>query len=215
MVHIDSLIDELWSNSPPRSVRTTLHTYIYHLRRCITENELAPDAEKMLATKHSGYQLNIDPAQVDLYRFGELGQLGRQRQEAGDHAGAADACRAALDLWSGLPLANVHCGPLLTAHRTELLEERRTVLHIRIEAEISSGRHRELIGELRSLTTGSPLDETLHGQLMRALGRSGRRSDAMAVYRQVRARLAGELGVEPCDNLQTLHRELIAEGDHR
>jgi DNA-binding SARP family transcriptional activator len=215
MIHIDTLIRELWSDNPPRTVRTTLHTYVYHLRRCIVQNRLAADAEKMLATKQSGYTFNIDPSQVDTYRFGQLQQLGFERQSAGDHAGAADACRAALDLWSGPPLANVYCGPVLSAYRTELLEQRRSVLHLRIEAEIVSGRHRELIGELRSLTTGSPLDETLHGQLMRALGRSGRRSDAMAVYRRLRTRLAGELGVEPCDDLQLLHRELISEGDHR
>jgi DNA-binding SARP family transcriptional activator len=215
MVHIDTLIRELWSDNPPRTVRTTLHTYVYHLRRCIQQNELADDAEKLLVTKHSGYTFNIDPSQVDTHRFVRLQQTGYERQAAGDHAGAADACREALDLWSGPPLANIHCGPVLSAYRTELLELRRSVLHLRIEAEIVSGRHRELIGELRSLTTGSPLDEALHGQLMRALGRSGRRSDAMAVYRKLRTRLAGELGVEPCDDLQSLHRELISEGDHR
>jgi DNA-binding SARP family transcriptional activator len=215
MVHIDTLIRELWSDNPPRTVRTTLHTYVYHLRRCIDQNGLAADGEKMLATKQSGYAFYIDPARVDTHRFVRLRQLGHEHQDAGDHAAAADAYRAALDLWSGPPLANVHCGPILSAYRTELLEQRRSVLHLRIEAEIVSGKHRELIGELRSLATGSPLDEALHGQLMRVLGRSGRRSDAMAVYRRLRSRLAGELGVEPCDDLQVLHRELISEGDHR
>ncbi len=215
MVHIDTLIRELWSDNPPRTVRTTLHTYVYHLRRCIDQNRLAADGEKMLATKQSGYTFYIDASQVDTHRFIRLQQLGHEHQDAGDHAAAADAYRAALDLWSGPPLANVHCGPILSAYRTELLEQRRSVLHLRIEAEIISGKHRELIGELRSLATGSPLDEALHGQLMRVLGRSGRRSDAMAVYRRLRSRLAGELGVEPCDDLQVLHRELISEGDHR
>ncbi len=215
MVHVDTLIRELWSDHPPRTVRTTLHTYVYHLRRCIDQNELAADGAEMLTTKQSGYTFHIDPAQVDTHGFIRLQQQGQKLQAAGDHTGAGDAYRAALDLWSGPPLANVPCGPILSAYRTELLEQRRSVLHLRIEAEIASGRHRELIGELRSLTTSSPLDESLHGQLMRALGRSGRRSDAMAVYRQLRSRLAGELGVEPCNDLQTLHRDLISEGDPR
>src|SRR5436305_8436007 len=72
MVHIDTLIHELWSNTPPRTVRTTLHTYIYHLRRCIMENHLAADAEKLLVTKQFGYIFNIDPAQVDVYEFDRL-----------------------------------------------------------------------------------------------------------------------------------------------
>jgi SARP family transcriptional regulator, regulator of embCAB operon len=215
MVHIDTLIQELWSDNPPRTVRTTLHTYVYHLRRCLTDRQLADDADKMLTTRQSGYALHIDPTRIDVHDFGVLQQCGNDRRAVGDHAGAADSYRRALDLWSGAPLANLHCGPILSAYRTELVEQRRNVLHLRIEAEIASGHHRELIGELRSLVTGRPLDEALHGQLMRALGRSGRRSDAMTVYRGLRSRLAGELGVEPCDELQLLHRDLISEGDHR
>jgi DNA-binding SARP family transcriptional activator len=217
MVHIDTLIQELWSDNPPRTVRTTLHTYVYHLRRCIADHGLTADgdADKMLITRQSGYALNIDPTQVDVHDFGVLQHLGNDRRAQGDHAGAAETYRSALDLWSGTPLANLHCGPVLSAYRTELIEHRRNVLHLRIEAEIAGGHHRELIGELRGLATRSPLDEALHGQLMRALGRSGRRSDAMTVYRGLRSRLAGELGVEPCDELQNLHGELISEGDHR
>jgi DNA-binding SARP family transcriptional activator len=215
MVHIDTLIEELWSENPPRTARTTLHTYVYHLRRCIDQNRLAVDADRMLVTKPSGYTFYIEPGQVDVHEFEDLHHLGRELHDKGDPAGAGDAYRSALDLWAGAPLANVPCGPVLSAYRTELLELRRSVLHLRIEAEITEGRHRELIGELRSLATGDPLDEALHGQLMRVLGRSGRRSDAMAVYRGLRTRLSDELGVEPCDDLQLLHQDLISEGDHR
>jgi DNA-binding SARP family transcriptional activator len=214
IVHFDSIMQELWANDPPRTVRTTLHTYVYHLRRCLGENELAPTPQALLATKAPGYVFHIDPASVDVFTFGRLHQEGLQLGREGRHAEAAQIYRSALDLWTGPPFANVHCGPVLSAYAMELNEQRRSTLHLRIEAEIISGRHRELIGELRSLTTANPLDEALHGQLMRVLGRSGRRSDAMAVYRMLRKRLTEELGVEPCDELQLLHRDLISEGDH-
>jgi len=214
MVNFDTIAHELWANDPPRTARTTLHTYVYHLRRCIEENELAGSAETMLATKAPGYVFRIDPAQVDVFTFQQLQLEGQELQRQERHAEAAETFRKALDLWSGPPLANVSCGPVLSAYTMELLEQRRGTLHRRIEAEFANGRHRELIGELRSLTAGNPLDEALHGQLMRALGRSGRRSDAMTVYRTLRKRLTEELGVEPCDDVQLLHRELISEGDH-
>lgn len=214
MVHMDTIIQELWADDPPRSVRTTMHTYVYHLRRCIDQHGLAADGAEMLSTKAPGYVFHISPEQVDSFTFTRLQQQGQELQRQNRFAEAADTFRAALDLWSGPPLANVHCGPVLSAYTTELLEQRRATLHQRIEADITSGRHRELIGELRSLTTGNPLDEALHAQLMRALGRSGRRSDAMAVYRTLRMRLSQELGVEPCDELQLLHRDLLTDGDH-
>ncbi|MFD1151043.1 AfsR/SARP family transcriptional regulator [Saccharothrix hoggarensis] len=213
VVHIDSIVRELWADNPPRSVRTTMHTYVYQLRRCIEENQLAPFGEPMLVTKAPGYVLRISPEQVDVFEFQALQRRGRELLDHGRFAEAARCFRAALDLWSGSPLGNVQCGQVLSAYVLELTEERRSTLHLRIEAEIGAGAHHELIGELRSLISRNPMDEALHSQLMRVLGRSGRRSDALAAYRQLRARLNGELGVEPCDELQVLHRNLLCEGD--
>ncbi|MEV6647272.1 AfsR/SARP family transcriptional regulator [Amycolatopsis sp. NPDC051371] len=214
LVQVDSITHELWPSEPPRTVKTTLHTYVYHLRRCFEQNSLTDGDDSLLITKAPGYILRIEPSQVDVHRFHRLQQEAHDLLRQDQHEAAAARLRAALNLWSGSPLANVHCGPILAAYAMELQEQRRNALHMLMEAEITSGNHRELIGELRSLTTDNPLDETLHGQLMRALGRSGRRSDAMAVYRNLRRRLSNELGVEPCDELQLLHHDLISEGDH-
>jgi DNA-binding SARP family transcriptional activator len=214
VVHVDSIINELWANDPPRSVRKTMHTYVHHLRKSFEHNGLVPDAEDILITKPPGYLFRIEPSQVDVFAFQRMNWQGRELLRDGNYVDAAHSFRTALDLWSGPPMANVQCGPVLSAYSVELLEQRRSALHMRIEAEIRSGMHRDLIGELRSLVAGNPLDEGLHGQLMRVLGRSGRRSDAMASYRQLRARLNDELGVEPCDELQLLHRELLTEGEH-
>ncbi len=207
-VHVDSLVHELWNDAPPRKVLRTLRTYVHHLRR-----HLDPGGEDgLLVTSPSGYLLRIDPAVIDVFEFQRLHRLGRDLLAAHDHTAAARSFRAALDLWSGPPLTNVHCGPTLAAYTVYLLEQRRNARDLWIEAEISGGRHRELLGELRSLATANPLDEGLHGQLIRALGRSGRRSDAVASYRRLRARLNDELGVEPCTELQVLHRDLLSEG---
>ncbi|WP_342743912.1 winged helix-turn-helix domain-containing protein [Haloechinothrix alba] len=42
LVQIDSIVEELWADEPPRSVRTTMHTYVYQIRKCIEQNQLAP-----------------------------------------------------------------------------------------------------------------------------------------------------------------------------
>lgn len=205
----DSIIQELWSSSPPRSVRTTVQTYVYQVRKCIEQNGLAPDGEAMLITKPPGYLLRIDPIQVDVFAFQRQCRQGRNLLETGSCAEAAEEFHRALALWSGPPLANVNCGPHLSAYAVDLQEQRRNARHLRIEAEIEGGMHRDLIGELRSLATANPLDEGVHGQLMRVLSRSGRRSDAMATYRRLRCRLDAELGVEPCDELQLLYLDLL------
>lgn len=213
VVHIDSIIKELWAGEPPRSVRTTMQTYVYQLRKCITTNNLAHDADKLLTTKPPGYVFRIEPHQVDVFQFQQLCAQGKDLFGQADYRKASASFRAALGLWAGQPLANVQCGQILTAAAVELQEQQRNALHLRIQSDMAAGLHRELIGELRSLVTTNPLDEGLHGLLMRALSSSGRRSDALATYRTLRAVLNEELGVEPCDEIQLLHRELLTAGE--
>jgi DNA-binding SARP family transcriptional activator len=46
---------------------------------------------------------------------------------------------------------------------------------------------------------------------MLALYREGRQSEALAVYRQLRARLSGELGVEPTEPLRALQVAILRQ----
>lgn len=217
VVHIDSIIQELWASDPPRSVRKTMHIYVHHLRRSLDQNGIYPDtdADSILVTKAPGYLLQIGRNQVDVTEFRNLRDRGRELLQRHEFTAAAQSLRASLDMWAGPPMANVRCGPVLSGYAVDLLEQRRTAHQLKIEAEINGGMDRELIGELRALVEANPLDEGLTGQLIRVLGRSGRRSDAMACYRALRARLRGELGVEPCDELQQLHIELLANDQPR
>src|ERR1700735_2540105 len=51
--------------------------------------------------------------------------------------------------------------------------------------------------------------ERLAGMLMVALYRCGQRAGALRVFREIRGRLAGELGVEPGPELQEVHRRIL------
>ena len=57
-----------------------------------------------------------------------------------------------------------------------------------------------------------PFEENLQAHLIRALGRSGRRRDAMTLYEQVRHGLAEELGVDPGEELRATYQDLLADG---
>jgi DNA-binding SARP family transcriptional activator len=54
----------------------------------------------------------------------------------------------------------------------------------------------ELAAELRDLSQLLPMRERFHAQLMLALYRSGRRGEALDVFRKARGSLVAELGVE-------------------
>jgi SARP family transcriptional regulator, regulator of embCAB operon len=209
VVYTDSLIQELWGEKPPPSALTTIQTYIYHLRKLIERERLAADGEQMVVTRSPGYTLRIRDDQVDLARFKQLSRSGREHLEQGRHAEAVTDLQAALAMWSGGPLANVNLGPCLSAYVAELTEHQMTTLHLRIQAEMQQGMHRELLGELRSLAATYPFDEWLHSQLILALERSGRRSDALDIYHRLRTNLDRELGLDPSPQLQELHYQVL------
>ncbi|MGK5523305.1 AfsR/SARP family transcriptional regulator, partial [Micromonospora sp. URMC 107] len=69
-----------------------------------------------------------------------------------------------------------------------------------------------VVGELTGLVRRYPLRERLRGQLMLALHRSGRTADGLGVYRDGRAVLSTQLGIEPGKELRDLHRAMLGGG---
>lgn len=209
VVPTGSLINELWGEHGPRSAVTTIHTYICQLRKLIERENLVAESSAMLVTQSPGYLFRVEPGQLDLQDFWKLRQEGREHLARGRFHAASLSLRAALSLWVENPLLNVKLGPQLSAYVVKLEEERRNTLQSAIEAEIELGLHRELVPELRSLTTLYPSDEWLHRKLMVVLDRSGRRGDALQVYQILRSTLAAELGIDPAPETQQTHQQLL------
>jgi DNA-binding SARP family transcriptional activator len=209
VVSVDALIEELWGEEPPRSAVTTAQTYIYQLRRAFGRREVTPGRPDWLITTAPGYLMYVNPEQVDAHAFQTLSWQGSQLLDGGRVADAAVVLRKALDLWRGPALANVLTGRLLESHAVHLEEARLRTLELRIMADAELGRHHELIGELRSLVAAHPLNEWFHGQLIAALSQSGRRSEALQAYQNLRRTLNDQLGLDPQPELQRLQRDVL------
>lgn len=212
LVTVDAIIEELWGEAPPRSAVTTTQTYICQLRKKLDETGTNNGAT-MLETAPPGYLLRLAKDQIDAWHFYRLASQGMALVAHGDTKGAGRVFRDALALWRGPALTNVVLGPLLSAHVAHLEELRIQALESRIAADMAQGRHRELIPELRTLVATYPLHEWFHGQLIDALQRAGRRSDALLAYHHVRGLLDRELGLDPSAYLQRLHRAVLT-ADH-
>jgi tetratricopeptide (TPR) repeat protein len=132
----------------------------------------------------------------------------RQRSDT-DPAGAADAVRSALRLWRGPALSGVTPG--LAAQATWLAESRLTAVEDRVDWELATGGHAALVAELTTLVAEHPLRERLVGQLMLALHRSGRTTEALAVYRRTHDRLADDLALAPGAELQQLQVAILRD----
>jgi len=210
IVSSESLIDELWDNSPPRTAATTLQVYISQLRRVLQEGDPEPGARgRRLLTVPPGYSLQVGPDDLDLTRFEALHRGGRAAYERGDFESASSQLGEGLGLWTGVALAGVPHGYSLSAAAVRLEELRMTALEQRITADLRLGRHKELTGELMALTSEHPLRETLHAHLMVALFRSDRQSDALQSFARLRRSLVDELGIEPGPGLRHLHERVL------
>ncbi|WP_284749057.1 BTAD domain-containing putative transcriptional regulator [Amycolatopsis sp. RTGN1] len=203
----EELIDAVWGEAPPQSAQGSIYTYVSGLRRALEPGRAKGEGPQLLASIGSGYSLRLDAGAVDVHRFETLRELAQRKQSAGDSRGAREVLDEALDLWHGVPLSGLP-GPFAAAQRARLAEVRLATIERRAEIVLESGGHAELIAELTALTREHPFRETLRGLLMRALARSDRRTEAIAVYADVRDRLVESSGTEPGPALRRLHDEL-------
>jgi signal transduction histidine kinase/DNA-binding SARP family transcriptional activator len=208
-VGLGQLIDELWGDHAPASATNTVQTYISHLRRALEPGRQPGTPARVLAARPGGYMLCVDPDQIDCLRFERLLTEGRQALDSNRPRTAAELLRAALSLWRGPALADFAGEPLAALGGARLEELRLVALETRISADLALGAHAQLVAELRALVAAHPLREQLCAQLMLALYRSRRQTEALQVYRQIRAQLANELAVEPSAELQRLERAIL------
>ncbi|QMU78130.1 AfsR/SARP family transcriptional regulator [Streptacidiphilus sp. PB12-B1b] len=218
VVSVAALIEELWGGHPPRSVQTTLQTYILQIRNMInaalagsSQEGLPWGAKSVLVTKAGGYLLDTQGGMMDALEADRLAGAGHRFLEAGDHAAAAARFRQALALWRGPTLVDVQVGPLLEVEVMRLEECRMSILGQRIEADLNLGRHHEILGELAGLAVQYPTYERLQAQLMLALYRSGRRGSALETYHRLRTTLSRELGLDPSPGIQELQRAMLCD----
>jgi DNA-binding SARP family transcriptional activator len=210
MVSAEQLIDELWPEGPPTRAKTTVQTYVYQLRKLLGRSFTSARGKEILITRPAGYVLAVPRRNVDIFYFQDLMERGRAALHRDDTSRAADLLREALSLWRGPMLTDVTHSPRLQGHCVYLEEQRMEALALRIEADLESSRHREIIGELRQLVSTHRLHEWLYVRLMEALHRSGRRSEALDVYQQLHRLLEDELGLEPPTDAKQLQHQILA-----
>ena len=197
------IVDELWGEEPPRTAQKAIQNHVSQLRHGLGDG--------ILVTDKSGYSLRLEPGSVDADRFEELLVDGRIALDRGDANSAADLLRQAIALWRGNALADVAFESFAQPEIARLEERRLVAVEERIEADLALGRHTDLVGELEPLTAEYPTRERLRAQLMLALYRCGRQSEALAVYQDARSTLVEEFGIEPGRPLRDLQHAILTQ----
>ncbi|MFC5218795.1 AfsR/SARP family transcriptional regulator [Streptomyces coerulescens] len=191
----------LWGWEPPATSGAQIYTYMSRLRKLLGD-------DVRIERRPPGYLLQAPNSAVDLLEFERLDRLGRAALAQRRHREAGALLAEALGHWRGTALANV-TEHLADAELPQLEEARMHTLENRIEADLALGRHEQLTAELTGLVARHPLREKLRAQLMTALYRSGRQSDALQSYYEGRSLLADQLGIDPGEALGSTYTAVL------
>lgn len=208
VVPVDQIIDELWGECPPDTAANAVQVHVASLRRILEPSRGGGASAAVLVTRSPGYQISVDPEQVDVLRFERLVDEARQTL-ARDPETASARLRQALALRRGPTLADVVLLGPARGQITRLEELHLAALEDRIQADLRLGRHGALVGELGAMVAAHPLRERLRAQLMLALYRCGRQAEALEAYQAARRLLSEELGIDPGTELQQLERAIL------
>ena len=203
VVSTDRIIDELWGDDPPSSPLQTLRYHVSKLRSALG------DAAVYVVTRSPGYMLEVDQDAIDVHRFESMAAEGRGLIAA-EPERAARVLVDALGMWRGSPLVDFEYESFARGEITRLEELRLSVVEDRIDADLASRRHQDLVGEIQALVVEHPLRERLWGQLMTALYRSGRQVEALRAYEEA-CRVFGEIGIEPSAELQSIEEQVLLQ----
>ena len=200
-VSADRLLDEVWGEATLANPLNSLQAHVLNLRRLLGRSTIVRHG--------SGYSLAVEPEDIDAIHFEHLVDQARRLARDGDLRTAGQAFEAAIALVRGPPLGELR-DFAFARNAAVRLEETLVAAHEGlIDAELACGRHVGLVARLDALVLEHPFHERFHAQLMVALYRSGRQADALRAYRQARARLIDELGVEPGAHLRAVEQAVL------
>ena len=206
----EQLASLLWPERDDESARRNLRQAIYNLK------ETLPDggSEPLLLADRGG--LGINPAaelwlDVDAFRAA-LRQAPANNRETASHRLVEVANLYRGELLAGFFLED--CPELeewLVAQQENLREAAGEVLRALVRVYLDRGEYRLGIQYARRLVAMDPLSEESHRDLMQLYSLAGQRNRALAHYRDLRALLARELGVEPLEETTELYQSVLRE----
>jgi DNA-binding SARP family transcriptional activator/tetratricopeptide (TPR) repeat protein len=199
-VPVGRLVDAVWDDDPPE-------TAVKQVRNAVSRLRVPLGAETIAGTA-AGYRIALPDGALDARVFEARVARAAGLAASEELADAVEELGAALALWRGAALAGVG-GAVIDAAASVWNERRLAARETFFEYELARGRHAEAVAGLMALAGEEPFREKPVGDLMLALHRCGRQSDALALFTAFRVRMADELGLDPSTELRNLHRRIL------
>jgi len=198
-VPVDAAVEALWGDHPPRRPGDQVAVLASRVRRLL--------GRERVQRTDQGYRLCAD--WIDLTELDAVVQEAERRQAAGETGAAAAASRAALALLRG-PVPAVREEATWAggerAAATRLVHRARRVAATGL---LTAGDWRDALELASADLLADPLDEQAARTTMRCHAAAGRPAQALAVYAELRATLADQLGTDPATETADLHTAIL------
>ncbi|MFE1595660.1 BTAD domain-containing putative transcriptional regulator [Nocardia sp. NPDC058705] len=211
VVEVERLIELMWHGRPTRTARQSVHVQVSKLRRIFTD--LGGDGSAVIRNARNGYLLDDRLVRLDVQLFTEQVRQAHAAHRVNDAATSLKLFDSALAHWHGKPFTGIDLPGELARHSESIERIHLSAREGRVEVLINMGAGRELIPELESLIGHDPFQEFLHGCLMIALSRSGRRGEALRLYQNFARHLHRELGIPPGPEIRHIFDTVLSGRD--
>jgi DNA-binding SARP family transcriptional activator len=201
IVSADRLIDIVWNDAAPAGRANTLQRHISYLRQMVGRRDV-------IVSRPPGYVMDLPPGSVDAESAAGLVQRAQQSTDPDSRVRWA---QDALRLFRGTPLIEVNDLPWLREEAQRLDGLRAQAVRTMVDGRMALGQHAELLPELERLAREYPLDEHVRGQLILALYRSGRQTEALDAFGRLRRTLGDEFGIDVSPELRRLETAILRQ----
>lgn len=201
----ERLVDCVWDEQAPATATALVATHVSAVRRALAR---VGEAD-VIRTRPPGYVTDLDASQVDARSFEELLTSGRAEAARGRADEASELLSEALGLWRGQEAMEGLGQSFARIEAARLGELRLVAQEESFGLQLELGRADRTIAPLLAHVAAHPLRERPRGQLMTALFRTGRVSDALRTYQEGREVLREELGIDAGPELRALHKAVL------
>ncbi|WP_426504379.1 ATP-binding protein [Dactylosporangium sp. McL0621] len=210
-ISIDELVGLIWGEDAPASALNATHKYVGALRRLLEPALLHRKSGSYILRRGSGYLCAAGPGALDLVDFRSLVASARVQLEERRGDVALELYLEALGLWEGPAGDGMVHGPAATAIFAVLNDEFFEACVAAAELAVTLGEPERVLPPLQLAAGMAPFHEPVQASLVTALGAAGQQAAALAVFTEVRTRLAEELGIDPGHALDSAHRRVLRQ----
>lgn len=211
LLSLDTLVDWVWPEDEerPQNIQQTFHTYANRIRSLLRKL----DVGAQLIGQHGALRLIVDRKLIDYHRFRDAMDEARKTKENGDPRSARDLAVAAMELWTGPPLAELETARAANWRHNAMLNQWIPANVLLIDLHLALGEADQAIARLDDVQDEYPYHIALAKQRIRALWQLDRRPDATDYYLSLRRGLVADSEDDAAEDLRRFHEDVRRKAD--